>query len=96
MQEKRIHTGCLVQVENSVTLDNRSASLGKPRGAEVTLLTEFSIPTEQPFKILIIKTLSEKKKDMTKPTCDCAPREDSDQPGHPPSLISLCLCLMAS
>ena len=27
--------------------------------------------------------------DMTKPTSDCAPSEDSDQPGHPPSLISL-------
>ena len=24
---------------------------------------------------------------MTKPTNDCAPSEDSDQPGHPPSLI---------
>ena len=26
---------------------------------------------------------------MTKPTKDCASSEDSDQPGHPPSLISL-------
>ena len=24
---------------------------------------------------------------VTKPTNDCAPSEDSDQPGHPPSLI---------
>ena len=24
---------------------------------------------------------------VTKPKCSCAPSEDSDQPGHPPSLI---------
>ena len=24
---------------------------------------------------------------MTKPQSECAPSEDSDQPGHPPSLI---------
>ena len=27
--------------------------------------------------------------DMTKPTTECAPSDDSDQPGHPPSLISV-------
>ena len=34
---KRIHTGCLVQTESSVTQDNCSASLGKPRDAEQLL-----------------------------------------------------------
>ena len=29
-------------------------------------------------------------RDMIKPKNECAPSEDSDQPGHPPSLISLC------
>ena len=32
--KKRTHNGCLVQIENSVTQDNCSASLGKPRDAE--------------------------------------------------------------
>ena len=31
---KRIHNGCLVQIESPVTQDNCSASLGKPRDAE--------------------------------------------------------------
>ena len=31
---KRIHNGCLVQIESPVTQDNRSALLGKPRDAE--------------------------------------------------------------
>ena len=31
---KRIHNGCLVQIESLVTQDNCSASLGKPRDAE--------------------------------------------------------------
>ena len=31
---KRIHNGCLVQMESPVTQDNCSASLGKPRVAE--------------------------------------------------------------
>ena len=31
---KRIHNGCLVQIESPVTQDNYSASFGKPRGAE--------------------------------------------------------------
>ena len=31
---KRIHNGCLVQTESSVTQDNCSASVGKPRDAE--------------------------------------------------------------
>ena len=31
---KRIHNGCLVQIESSVTQDNCSASLGNPRDAE--------------------------------------------------------------
>ena len=34
--------------------------------------------------LLVICNLS---RDMTKPTKWCAPSEDSDQPGHPPSLI---------
>ena len=31
---KRIHNGCLVQIESPVTQDNHLASLGKPRDAE--------------------------------------------------------------
>ena len=31
---KRIHNGCLVQIESLVTQDNCLASLGKPRDAE--------------------------------------------------------------
>ena len=31
---KRIHNGCLVQIESPVTQDNCSTSLGKPRDAE--------------------------------------------------------------
>ena len=31
---KRIKNGCLVRIENPVTQDNYSASLGKPRDAE--------------------------------------------------------------
>ena len=31
---KRIHNGCLMQIESPVTQDNCSASLGKPRDAE--------------------------------------------------------------
>ena len=31
---KRIHNGCLVQIESPVTQDNCSALLGKPRDAE--------------------------------------------------------------
>ena len=31
---KRIHNGCLVQIESPVIQHNFSASLGKPRGAE--------------------------------------------------------------
>ena len=31
---KRIHNGCLVQIESPVTQDNCLASLGKPRDAE--------------------------------------------------------------
>ena len=31
---KRIHNGCLVQIENSITWGNCSASLGKPDDAE--------------------------------------------------------------
>ena len=34
---KRTHNGCLVQIESSVTQDNGSASLGKPRDAEQLL-----------------------------------------------------------
>ena len=31
---KRIHNGCLMQIESPVTQDNCSASLGRPRYAE--------------------------------------------------------------
>ena len=31
---KRIYNGCSMQIENTVTRDNCSASLGKPRDAE--------------------------------------------------------------
>ena len=31
---KRIHNGCLVQIESPVTQDNCLASLGKPRDTE--------------------------------------------------------------
>ena len=31
---KRIHNGCSVRIENSITRDNCSASHGKPRDAE--------------------------------------------------------------
>ena len=40
---KRIHNGCLVQIESPVTQDNCSASLGKPRNAE-------QLPSWQNFK----------------------------------------------
>ena len=33
-KRKRIHNGCLVQIESPVTQDKCSASLGKPRDAE--------------------------------------------------------------
>ena len=34
---------------------------------------------------------------MTKPTKECAPSEDSDQPGHPPSLIRVfAVCMMTA
>ena len=36
---KRIHYGCSVRIENSVTRDNCSASLGKPRDADPHLTT---------------------------------------------------------
>ena len=32
--KKKIHNDCLVQIESTVTQDNCSASLGKPRDAE--------------------------------------------------------------
>ena len=34
MQEKEIHNGCSMGIENFVNQDNCSASLGKPRDAE--------------------------------------------------------------
>ena len=46
---KRINNGCSVRIENSVTRDNCSALLG----LTVTFVTEFSIRTSRPFKILI-------------------------------------------
>ena len=49
---KRIHIGCSVRIENSVTQDNYSASLGKPRGENS--VTEFSIRSEQSIKIIIV------------------------------------------
>ena len=51
---KGIHNGSSVRIENSVTRDNCSAALSKPRGAEVTLVTEFSIHTLQPLKIITV------------------------------------------
>ena len=44
------------------------------------------------FLILQLYFISEMSRLMTKPTI-CAPSEDSDQPGHLPSLISLCCAL---
>ena len=43
---KRIHNGCLVQIESPVTQANCST---------LTAVTEFSIRSSQPLKILIIK-----------------------------------------
>ena len=48
----RIFNGCEEQIENSVTRDKRSASLGKPCDAkQLSRVTEFSIRTEQPLWI---------------------------------------------
>ena len=49
-------------------------------------MTEFSIRTSQPLKILIISLSNELPHDKTN-KMTCAPSEDSDQPGHSPSLI---------
>ena len=51
----RIHNGCLVQIESPVTQDNCSASFS--RCWTVTVVTEFSIRSPQPLKILIIKKM---------------------------------------
>ena len=51
---KIIHNGRSVLTENSVTQDKRSASLGKPRDAE--LVTKFSIRTSLPLQMLIFST----------------------------------------
>ena len=37
--------------------------------------------------LLLCFSVTHVSRDMTKPTNGCAPSEDSDQPGHPPSLI---------
>ena len=50
---KRIHNGCLVRIENSVTRDNRSASFSKPRDAE-QLPSRPNFQFAQPLKILIL------------------------------------------
>ena len=52
---KRIHNGCLMQIESPVTQDNCSASLGKPRDAEQLL--SWQNFQSQPLKILIIKKM---------------------------------------
>ena len=49
---KRIHNGCLMQIESPVTQDNCSASLGKPRDAEQ--LPSWQNFQSKPLKILII------------------------------------------
>ena len=54
MQEKRIDNGSSVQIENFVTritFRHHSASLMMPN---ITLVTELSISTSQPLKILIV------------------------------------------
>ena len=43
---KRIHNGCLVQIESPVTQDNCSASLGKPRDAEQLFLSILILHTK--------------------------------------------------
>ena len=48
--KKNVHNGCLVRIENPVTQDSCSASLGKPRDAE-------QLPSWQPLKIHIIKKM---------------------------------------
>ena len=55
---KKIHNGCLMQIENPVTQDNCSASLDKLRDAEqLPFVTVFSICSSQPLTILIIKKM---------------------------------------
>ena len=61
---KRIHNGCSVRIENSVTRDNCSASLGKPFDAEQLPRDEISICTSQPFNILIIFLSKLKNKEV--------------------------------
>ena len=71
-------------------------------GEQLFRVTEFSIRTEQPLWILFLAYTSlpltiafkltyilfEPPRDKTN-KLTCAPSEDSDQPWHPPSLISL-------
>ena len=38
-------------------------------------------------KITILFQIQHTSRSMTKPKNECAPSEDTDQPGHPPSLI---------
>ena len=57
----------------------------------VILLTEFSICTSQPLKSLILFGITTNEliwaATWQNQQNDCAPSEDSDQPGHPLSLI---------
>ena len=56
---KRIHNGYSVQIENFVTLDDCSASLGKPHDAKhLPLVMEFSIQASQTYYIHIWNTYS--------------------------------------
>ena len=71
MQEKRIHNVCLVQIKSSVTHNNCNFSR-QCIGSGVEGLILYEA-YELPH---------DKTNKMT-----CAPSEDSDQPGHPPSLI---------
>ena len=56
-KKKRICNGRSVGIENSVTRDKYSASLGKPCDAKQALVTEFSIRTSS-LKILIFFDLN--------------------------------------
>ena len=41
------------------------------------------------ISVIITGVANDMSRDMTTQQNECAPSEDSDQPGHPPSLISL-------
>ena len=83
-----ILNGCLVQIKNSITWDNLfgitvTASLCRA----VILMTKFSVYTSQPLKIFIFCCRYIWATSWQNQQSDCALSEDSDQPGHSPSLI---------